>query len=87
MPDSSIREFHREGLGLAETAMCEAAFNLSDFSGITMSGDPRKMPEAKMLIWEFRRKMCQLLETGSRKEVFRMNVQLFPVTKTVKGKK
>ena len=39
-----------------------------------------KLSEARKLIMDFRRKLCAFLEDGQRDAVYRLNVQLFPLS-------
>ena len=58
---------------------------LRDFTSMTMAIDPEKLTEAKKKIREFRRGLSEFLEAGKKEEVYRLNIQLVPVTK--RGKK
>jgi uncharacterized protein (TIGR02147 family) len=80
IPNTYIRKHHLEGLDLARRAMDEDEFSACDFSGITMTVDPEKLPEAKKLITDFRRSLSHYLEGDSKKEVYRMSIQLFPLS-------
>ncbi len=80
IPNPYLRKHHQENLNLAQRAMQEDEFGECDFSGITMAIDPKKMPEAKKKITQFRREMSELLEKDQKKQVYRMNVQLFPLS-------
>ncbi len=54
---------------------------VSDFSGITMAVTKSKIPEAVRRIKEFRRNLATFLhETQSYDSVYRINIQLFPLT-------
>ncbi len=46
-----------------------------------MAVDSEKIPEAKILIKEFRQKMSALLESGKKDEVYQLAVQLYPLSK------
>lgn len=51
--------------------------------GITFAIDPDDLPKARKLVYEFINNMSELLEKKSadKKEVYRLNVALFPVSK------
>ena len=51
--------------------------------GITFAIDPDDLPKARKLVYEFINNMSELLEKKSadKKEVYRLNVALFPITK------
>ncbi len=80
IPNTYLRKHHQENLELARRSMEEDEFEQCDFSGITMAIDPAKLPEAKKRITKFRRELCQFLESEQKKQVYRMNFQLFPLS-------
>lgn len=57
---------------------------VADFSGMTFSVEQSKLPEAMRLIKEFRRSLAEFLcggdEAFSNDMVYRLNVQLFPLS-------
>lgn len=77
IPSEVIRESHRavilDSLKRLETEPVQAR----DFSSITMATNPAKIVAAKKLINEFRNRLCKLLETGKKSEVYTLNIQLF----------
>lgn len=79
-PDAVIRQTHFQDLDLARISLEQDAFDDRDFSSITMAIDPKKLPEAKERIKKFRRELCSYLESDAKKEVFRLVVQLFPLS-------
>jgi len=80
IPNTYLRKHHLQGLDLARRAMEEDEFKACDFSSITMAVDPEKLPEAKKLITQFRQNLCAFMEADAKKEVYRMSVQLFPLS-------
>jgi hypothetical protein len=80
IPNVYIRRYHLKNLELAQRAMEEDSFSSCDFSSMTMAIDPAKLPEAKSRIRDFRRSLCEFMETGNQKQVYRMSVQLFPLS-------
>jgi uncharacterized protein (TIGR02147 family) len=52
-----------------------------DITSMTMSIDVTKLPEARKIITDFRRKMSDFLEEGNRNSVYQLTVQLYPLTK------
>ena len=77
----SIRKNHFQSLELAKKSLETDDVDSRDFSGVTMAINPQKIPEAKNMIKEFRRILCDFLEDGDQKEVYRLNVQLFGLSK------
>ncbi|MCM2277251.1 MAG: DUF4423 domain-containing protein [Oligoflexia bacterium] len=77
---AALRQSHRQSLEQAIRALEEVPLELRDVTSITMAIDPRRIPAAKLMIRDFRRRLCRFLEQGRRTEVFNLNVQLVPVT-------
>lgn len=77
--DVSIQKAHFQSLELARRSLEEDLLEERDFSFVTMAISRKKLPEAKKRIREFRRQLCEFLESGEKDEVYRMNVQLFPL--------
>ncbi|MBI2605950.1 MAG: TIGR02147 family protein [Deltaproteobacteria bacterium] len=80
--DLSIRKQHRQNLELAHRSLDRDAVDARDFSSMSMALDPALIPEAKNRIKKFRRELCAFLESGEKKEVYKMCIQLFPLTQT-----
>lgn len=80
IPSAALREGHRQFMNKALYSMENDPVELRDISGITMAVSKEKLPEARIMIQNFRRKLSALMETGERDAVYRLNVQLFPVT-------
>lgn len=76
----SLRKSHHQNLELAKRSLDQDAVEMRDFSSMTMAIDPDKLPEAKRMIKEFRRKFCAFMESGKKAEVFRICIQLFPLS-------
>jgi uncharacterized protein (TIGR02147 family) len=82
---AALREAHKRVLGETTSLIDEVSVELRDITSMTMAIDPKKLPEAKERIRAFRRSLSEFLESGRRTEVYRINIQLVPVTK--EGKK
>lgn len=76
----AIRRRHMANLELAKTSLEKDPVDVRDFSEITMAVDIDKMSEAKEMIRKFRRELCHFMETGTKKEVYKLCVQLFPLS-------
>ncbi len=85
VPSLAGRRFEKQGLQKASEALEHVPVEQRDITSITMAIDPAKLPQAKELIRRFRREMAQFLEQGERKEVYKLNVQLFPLSKNVEA--
>lgn len=80
IPDKHIRKSHHQTLQLAKRSLEKDDVNERDFIATTMAIDPALIPEAKKLIRKFRNDLASFLETGPQTEVFRLSIQLFPLT-------
>lgn len=83
IPSSAIRNTHHQYLDLAHEALENVPLEQRYFNGITMAIDPARLPEAQKRIREFRDELCQYLEAGSKKEIYQLCLQLFPLSKEV----
>lgn len=78
---AAIKEGHIEALEMGKYKLEEIEVELRDFSAMTIALDLEKLPEAKTIIREFRKKMGTLLRNGNRTEVYQLAIQLYPLTK------
>lgn len=83
--DYSIQKAHLETLDLARESIIRDSVALRDFTSVTMAIDPKKLSAAKELIRKQEDELSDLLESGKRTEVYRLSVQLFPLTRFEKG--
>lgn len=77
----ALRKTHSTNLELAELALLDVPLEKRDFSAVTMAIDPGKISEARKLLRKMRDKVSKKLETGNRTEVYKLCIQLFPLTK------
>lgn len=78
VPSAAIRGYHQQVLNLASHALEHQSMERRDFSGVTMAIDPKRLPEARVLIQKFRRELTELLNSPSEvREIFQLSVQLF----------
>lgn len=77
----AIKEAHLNVLKHASEALMEIPIELREISTVTFAIDMKKIKLAKQLITNFRRRLCALLETPSASEVYRLNIQLIPISK------
>lgn len=83
----AIQRHHVQNLRLAEAKIESVPLNLREFSSITMAIDPKKLKRAKRLMTNFKRELCELMESGNPSEVYTFSMQLFPNTLVEEGKK
>lgn len=81
IPSSSIREHHRQSLQKAIIALEEVPVELRDYTTVTYVLDTKKIPEVKKLIHTFHRKLGKILPLNDATDVYRLNIQFFPLTK------
>lgn len=77
--NASLKKNHTQNAELAKASIQKDPVDLRDFNSITMAINPKKIPEAKIKIREFRDSLCELLESGSKKEVYKFCMQLIPL--------
>lgn len=78
---AAIRKNHAQTLDRAKVSLEQDPLELRDFLSITLAIDPAKIPQAKVLMREFREKLGQFLESGAKKEVYSLALQLIPLSK------
>lgn len=78
--NSALQLAHKKVLEESIEALEAVAVEDRDITSITMAIDPKKIPEAKKRIRDFRRTLCDFLESGERTEVYRLNIQVIPLT-------
>ncbi len=76
----ALQASHRDTLELGQKKLSEIPVELRDYSSLTVALDPEKLPEAKVIIREFRQKMADLLKGGCKTEVYQLAIQFFPLT-------
>ncbi len=77
---ASLRRAHSANLTLAQEKLESVDVENRDYTAITMAIDPSQLPQAKELIRKFQDELASLLESGTKSEVYKLCVQLFPLT-------
>jgi uncharacterized protein (TIGR02147 family) len=80
----ALRKAHQQNLELAARSLEEDSVEVRDVTSMTMSIDPSKLKEAKRMIRDFQDRVSELLESGEKSEVYKINIQLFPLTRIQK---
>lgn len=78
----ALKKGHLETLDLGKDKLEEVDVALRDFSSIMVALDPQKVPDAKIIIREFRQKLAALVKDGHLSEVYQLAIQFYPITKT-----
>lgn len=79
--NAALKKANRENLELAIQKMQETTFEERDYTAITLCFNPNKMLEARRMIKNFRRAFCKEMEINKKQEVYKLCIQLFPLTK------
>lgn len=80
----ALKKACRQNLELATEALEETDFSERDFTAITLCFDLDRMDEAKKMIKNFRRNFSKAMESKNKKEVYKLSINLFPLTKVRK---
>lgn len=80
IPSPALREAHAQYIDKAKNALEDFPVGERDITGTTLAVSHKNLPRAKELIQQFRTEIAELLEQGEADEVFRLNIQLFPLT-------
>ena len=75
--DKSLRKYHTEMMNKAIRSLESQTVDKRDITSFTFTVDTKKIPEAKKMIRDFRRKLAAFLETPNGDSVYQLNVQLF----------
>jgi uncharacterized protein (TIGR02147 family) len=78
--NTALQRAHQRQLQDAINTLESISLELRDITSMTFATDPEKLPEAKALIKDFRRKLSHLLQSGRKSEVYRLQIQLLPLT-------
>ncbi|MGE3759689.1 MAG: TIGR02147 family protein, partial [Pseudobdellovibrionaceae bacterium] len=83
-----IRKSHRETLEWAQESLDEDAVEMRDFTSMSLAVDPALLPEIKKRIREFMSELSKLANEHSKTEVYKVAMQVFPLsTPVLKDKK
>jgi len=77
IPNQSLKKYHSDVILKGVSAIETQSVEKRDITSITFSMDLQKMPEAKKMIRDFRRKLLKFLGTAEGDSVYQMNIQLF----------
>lgn len=81
-PSSAVRNFHKQIIERALSALFEQNFEERDFSSVVMAISKCKLPRAKELIRKFKRDFSELVtDTTSKDSVYCLGVQFFNLAK------
>ena len=88
LSNTSIQKNHFQTLELAKKALEEREVEERDFTSLTLPLDYQNLPEAKQMIRKFQNDLYERFNREEKpKDVFRISVQLFPLTVNKKREK
>jgi uncharacterized protein (TIGR02147 family) len=79
IPSEEIVRAHQRNLSLAKASLTALPQEVRDFTGLTFSGDSKKLDLAKKLIRDFMDRLATELCDGDLDQVYQLNLQLFPL--------
>jgi transcriptional regulator with XRE-family HTH domain len=84
--NSSLKNHTSQTLELASNSLFRDSVEKRDFSTVTMAIDTDQIPVAKNMIRSFRKKLSKKLESGNKNEVYKLSIQLFPLSRNINNK-
>ena len=81
VPSEALKQSHRQSIEQSIDAIYSTPLEKRDITSSTVAVNLEKLGEAKELIEKFHADLQDLLETGSKSEVYNLNIQLIPITK------
>lgn len=81
VPSEALQSYHKQILERNILALQTVPVEDRDISNISLAIDKSKLPFAKNMIKNFRRRMMKLLEAGEQTEVYNLSIQLVPVNR------
>ncbi len=82
--NSAIKRYHQETLELSDRALREVPPELRDFSSILLKLHPKNLKKIKDLVRSFQDEISDLVEGDDPREIYHLNVHLYPVTQLPK---
>ena len=84
-PDQMVsfanRKSHIQALDLARHSLEEDDISRRSFTAMTIATTPEKLLAARPRIARFRQQITKFLESGAKTEVYRVSIQIFPLSK------
>ena len=73
----ALKNFHKQILQKAITAIDQQTIDQRSFSGMTMAINTKKLPDAKKKIKNFIAEMSELLEVDKKDDIYQLHISLF----------
>lgn len=77
-PSESARSAHKASLKRVIENIDNVPMEKRELSSVSVCIDPKKLPLAKARVHKFMERTARFLESGDKKEVYEINVQIFP---------
>lgn len=87
IPSGFLKAAHLRNFDLARKSLFQTPVEKRDVSAMTFPVNSKNLKKAKKLIKEFKDNMTLLVGSGEKDDVYKLCVQLFPVTESHDGKK
>ena len=81
IPSEALRKHNREKMELAIESLEKVPLNERDISSLTLPLDPSKISGVKREIQKFKEKINKICAKNTGREVYSLNIQLFPLSK------
>ncbi len=78
--DLSIRRAHIEDLRLIEKALLDVAIGEREVTSVTIPVKLKDVPRAKAIIRKFLNEFCDLIESETADDVYRLSIAYYPLT-------
>jgi uncharacterized protein (TIGR02147 family) len=78
----ALQKAHKQLLAKAAAAIDEVDIKHRNVSALIFPCDPKLIPEAREMLREFGRRLASFLESGNSTEVYTLNLQLFPLSRS-----
>lgn len=75
------RKIHKQSLEQSKQSIEEVPLELRDITWVNIPTDTKRIEKAREIIRKFQDDMIHLLEDGDAEEVYRLCIQLYPITK------
>lgn len=87
VPSEAIRKYHKQNLSLAIEKIETIPNNLREFQSISIPVNLDSLKKYKVLIDQFLEEISQTSNKESGSEIYNLNVQFFPITKSMEDLK
>ena len=81
-----VRRHHQEALAQGLAALKAQESELQEIFSAILAVDPSNLPKVKTFLAKLQRRAAIMLEEGRPSEVYRLNIQLIPLTRSERGK-